>query len=92
MAVALAQERIRGVVLIGESRTRLRTLLNGHSPVRECDTLEEAVREAFVLAHPGDTVLFSPACASFDMFRNFEERGTTFKRLAYELQHKSAGS
>ncbi len=82
---ALTQERVRGVVLIGESRRRIRTLLNGSTTAREGETLEEAVREAMRLAHPGDTILFSPGCASFDMFRNFEERGRAFKALARRL-------
>lgn len=81
LAGPLMEERIRGIVLTGESRPRLRALVNGHAPVRDCATLEEAVDEALRLAHPGDTVLFSPACASFDMFRNFEERGRAFKQL-----------
>lgn len=86
LGVALAQERIRGVVLIGESRQRLRALVNGSAIVRECETLDDAVQEAMELAHPGDTVLFSPSCASFDMFRNFEERGRIFKQLVHQWQ------
>ncbi|MBI3319900.1 MAG: UDP-N-acetylmuramoyl-L-alanine--D-glutamate ligase, partial [Candidatus Omnitrophica bacterium] len=85
----LRQERMRGVVLIGESRSRLRALLNGSATVRECDTLEQAVREAMSLAHAGDTLLFSPACASFDMFRNFEERGRVFKQLVRQLEREN---
>jgi UDP-N-acetylmuramoylalanine--D-glutamate ligase len=84
---ALQQERIRGVVLIGESRRRLRALINGSAITRDCETLEAAVQEAMRLTHPGDTVLFSPACASFDMFRNFEERGQIFKQLVHQLQN-----
>jgi len=86
LAEPLLEERIRGVVLIGESRPRLRALLNGQTAVQECATLGEAVGEALRLAHPGDTVLFSPACASFDMFRNFEERGRLFKQLVRQLE------
>jgi UDP-N-acetylmuramoylalanine--D-glutamate ligase len=77
--------RIKGVVLIGEARTRLRALLNGTPHVRERDTLESAIHEAAGMAHSGETVLFSPACASFDMFRNFEERGRTFKGIVRSL-------
>jgi UDP-N-acetylmuramoylalanine--D-glutamate ligase len=82
---ALTQARIRGIVLIGESRATLRQLLNGSPTVKECSTLEQALSQAMALAHPGDTILFSPACASFDMFRNFEERGEAFKELARRL-------
>lgn len=78
---ALHHERVTGVVLIGESRQRLRLLLNGSTTVRECATLHDAVEAAVRLARPGATVLFSPACASFDMFRDFEERGRMFKAI-----------
>ena len=85
LAQRLHDERVKGVVLIGESRARLRPLLNGSSTVRESQTLENAVRAAFALAHSGATVLFSPACASFDMFRDFEERGRVFKTVVARL-------
>ena len=81
----LHEERVRGVVLIGESRSRLRPLLNGSTTVRERGTLEEAVKAAIELARPGATVLFSPSCASFDMFRDFEDRGRAFKNLVRKL-------
>ena len=83
----LTEERIRGVVLIGEARHRLRRLLNGSATTRECPDLKEAIHAALSLARPGDAVLFSPACASFDMFRNFEERGQVFKSLVHQLEH-----
>lgn len=90
LSEALAQDRIRGIVLIGESRHRIRALFNGHPPVRECQTLADAVDSAMALAHPGDTVLFSPACASFDMFQNFEERGRVFKDLVRQRRGGTA--
>ena len=90
LAASLTQERVRGIVLLGESRPRLRALLNGHAAVQECETLEDAVQAALHLAHPGDTLLFSPACASFDMFRNFEERGRIFKQLVRQLEEKQS--
>ncbi len=85
LKAALAQERVRGVVLIGAVRQRLRDLINGSTIVRESATLQDALQAAMALAHPGDTVLFSPACASFDMFRNFEDRGLAFKQLVAQL-------
>jgi len=81
LAERLHEERVRGVVLIGESRSRLRRLLNGSTTVMERETLGEAVQAATELAGPGSTVLFSPACASFDMFRDFEDRGRHFKDI-----------
>jgi UDP-N-acetylmuramoylalanine--D-glutamate ligase len=81
----LHEARVQGVVLMGESRGRLRPLLNGSTRVREGATLDEAMQAALGLAGPGSTVLFSPACASFDLFRNFEERGRAFKYLVDEF-------
>jgi len=81
LAPALQQARIRGTVLIGESRASMRALFEGCCPIREGRTLPEGIVCALGLAKPGDTVLFSPGCASFDMFRNFEERGRIFKQL-----------
>ena len=49
-------------------------------------SLDDAVSQAVALASSGDVVLFSPACASFDMFRNYHHRGLEFKRLVRELQ------
>jgi len=58
--------------------------LSPHVAVAECETLERAVGEAAAEAEGGDTVLLSPACASFDQFRDFEDRGKAFRRLAQE--------
>ncbi|MBI4341490.1 MAG: UDP-N-acetylmuramoyl-L-alanine--D-glutamate ligase [Candidatus Omnitrophica bacterium] len=85
LAEPLHQPQVKGVVLIGESRNRLRALFNGSPTVRECHTLEAAVAAASELSGPGTTVLFSPACASFDMFRDFEDRGRAFKALIRAL-------
>jgi UDP-N-acetylmuramoylalanine--D-glutamate ligase len=56
----------------------------GVCPLARAATLREAVEKARDLARPGDVVLLSPACASFDMFRNFEDRGEQFKSLVRE--------
>ena len=81
LAAPLHEPRVQGIVLIGEARARLRPMLNGSTLVRESATLSGAMAEAARLAAPGTTVLFSPGCASFDMFRDFEERGRAFKAL-----------
>lgn len=81
----LHDARVRGIVLMGESRRRLRPLLNGSTRMHEADTLPAAVDRAAQLAGPGSTVLFSPACASFDMFLNFEDRGRAFKSIVQQL-------
>ena len=60
-------------------------LLGPHMPVHECNTLENAVKRAAADSQAGDTVLLSPACASFDQFRDFEARGDKFRELVGAL-------
>jgi len=67
--------------LIGEAAERLASDLEGAVPLRRCGTLEAAVAEASAAARPGEVVLLSPACASFDCFRDYEERGERFRAL-----------
>ena len=78
---------VREVVLVGEASRRFRNALEqaGFSSIHQSGSLEEAVRISLGLGKSGDIVLLSPACASFDMFRNFEERGRAFKRAVREL-------
>lgn len=71
--------RARAVVAIGESKALVRDALAGAVPVHEAGSLEDAVRTAFDLARPHGVVLLAPACASFDMFRDYAERGRKFK-------------
>jgi UDP-N-acetylmuramoylalanine--D-glutamate ligase len=73
------QRRARAVVAIGESRARVREAIEGAVDVREADSLADAVVQAFALARPDGVVLLAPACASFDMFRDYAERGQRFK-------------
>ncbi len=82
------KERVKAVVLLGEARPLIKDALQqvGYKKVCEVSSLEEAVRTAAELARPGDVVLLSPACASWDMFRNFEERGRIFKKAVAELR------
>jgi UDP-N-acetylmuramoylalanine--D-glutamate ligase len=76
---------VRAAYLIGEAAPLFGQLLAGHLPVRQCGTLEVAVADAAAAARPGDTVLLSPACASFDQFRDFEARGDAFRALVEAL-------
>ncbi len=73
-----ARGRVRAAVLIGEGRATLGPVLRAVTRVEEADSMAEAVRRAAALAVPGDVVLLSPACASFDMFRDYEHRGDVF--------------
>jgi UDP-N-acetylmuramoylalanine--D-glutamate ligase len=70
---------------IGEAAELFERLLSPHIPVKNCGKLEVAVREAAADAAAGDTVLLSPACASFDQFRDFEDRGDQFRQLVEGL-------
>lgn len=70
---------------IGDATERFATLLQGKLPVEQGGDLATAVAHAARNAHPGDTVLLSPACASFDQFRNFEDRGDQFRGLVEAL-------
>jgi len=80
-------QRVRKVVLIGEAAKIMGEAFKSEVPVVFAESLEDAVQEAAKAAEPGDTVLLSPACASFDMFDNFEDRGDKFKELVRELSH-----
>ena len=73
--------RARGamVVAIGESKPQLREALGDTVAVRDAATMTEAVRLGFASVRPGGTVLLAPACSSFDMFRDYADRGRQFK-------------
>lgn len=81
----LVSHRVKTAVLIGEARPTLRAAWNGAAPLIEAGSLEEAVRVAAQTAAAGDIVLLAPACASFDMFRDFEDRGNRFKEIVNGL-------
>jgi UDP-N-acetylmuramoylalanine--D-glutamate ligase len=76
---------VRKAYTIGEAGDLFARLLSPHMDVAECVTLERAVEEAAADAEAGDTVLLSPACASFDQFRDFEQRGDKFRELVEGL-------
>jgi len=76
---------VKLAVLMGESRDRLRKLVEGEIPFRMVAEMEEAVKVAAREAESGDIVLLSPGYASFDMFKNYKERGEVFKSLVRKL-------
>lgn len=77
--------KVEGVLTVGKDAPTIEAAFRGHCPVHSCGTLAGAVAKAHSLATSGDTVLLSPACASLDQFKSFEERGDLFKRLVGEL-------
>ncbi len=77
--------RVRHALLIGEDADAIARALPADIPVEPVESLAAAVTRAAALATAGDVVLFSPACASFDMFRNFEHRGDVFRALVQEV-------
>ncbi|MES4905178.1 MULTISPECIES: UDP-N-acetylmuramoyl-L-alanine--D-glutamate ligase [unclassified Streptomyces] len=91
--VVASAKRLRGVVLIGADRALIREALARHAadvPVVDLDrtdtgAMAAAVREAARLARPGDTVLLAPACASMDMFANYNKRGDAFAAAVHDL-------
>jgi UDP-N-acetylmuramoylalanine--D-glutamate ligase len=83
---AAARGRVRHAVLIGEDAPRIETALAPVVAVTRATSMAAAVATARSLARPGDVVLLSPACASFDMFDNFEHRGDVFKHVVNELR------
>lgn len=75
----------RSVILLGEAKKELFQLLSPSIPCISVNNMEEAVQKAYQTAKPGDGVLLSPACASFDMFKHFEHRGQVFKDVVHGL-------
>ncbi len=76
---------VRAAYTIGEAAAMFADLLRPHMPVEQSGTLAKAVRSAAAAAKPGETVLLSPACASFDQFRDYEDRGDQFRALVGAL-------
>jgi len=74
-------------LLVGLASEKIKKELKGCSVFYDCKTVKNAVGKAHKIAKPEDIILLSPACASFDQFSNFEERGKTFKGCVEELVH-----
>jgi UDP-N-acetylmuramoylalanine--D-glutamate ligase len=87
IAQAVAGHDVAAVVLIGTSAPGLKTALEsaGYDRAVVAGSMPGAVTEAKTLARPGDTVMLAPACASFDMFLDFEDRGNKFKEAVRTL-------
>jgi UDP-N-acetylmuramoylalanine--D-glutamate ligase len=81
----LFRDRVKAVLTIGEDAPTIERELGALAPTERSGTLQGAVRRAAALAGPGDVVLLSPACASYDQFKNYEQRGEAFRQLVQEL-------
>lgn len=78
-------DNVRAAYTIGEAGPKFADLLSGRLPVMQCERLETAVGEAVNAAHPGEIILLSPACASFDQFKDYEARGDAFRAAVEAL-------
>jgi len=81
----LVRKHVKAIVAIGESADKVEQAFRGITAVSKAVSIDEAVSTARFLAQPGDVVLLSPACASFDWFKNYEQRGQVFKELVKNL-------
>ena len=81
----LFKEKVKHLVLIGETKNKLREVLNGSFSYEDAESMEDAVERSMEKATAGDIVLLSPGCSSFDMFKDFIERGNQFKEIVGRL-------
>ena len=84
--IPLVKEKVKALVCLGVDNSKLIQAFNGHVPIIiESGSARDAVEQAYYLGKPGDVVLLSPACASFDLFENYEDRGKQFKTCVRNL-------
>lgn len=82
----LVKNKVHSLIFLGVDNTKLHAFFDGKVPVIEdAQSMEEAISKAYKLASKGDTVLLSPCCASFDLFKNYEDRGNQFKACVLNL-------
>ena len=82
----LIKKKVKNIFLIGEATNIIKKQLKGSAPMIECETLKNAIKKIHSVAQKGDIVLFSPACASFDQFNDFEHRGREFKKFVLAIK------
>jgi UDP-N-acetylmuramoylalanine--D-glutamate ligase len=83
---------VKGIYLIGEAAGRMKKEWAGCAPITVADSLQQALYSVHSQSLRGDVVVFSPGCSSFDMFKNFEQRGEVFKELVRHMNEKRQGS
>jgi UDP-N-acetylmuramoylalanine--D-glutamate ligase len=84
----LVRARVKRVVLIGAASDKIATQLEGARPITRAGSMQDAVTKSMEAAVSGDTVLLAPACASFDMFEDYEHRGRVFKEEVFNLANR----
>lgn len=84
-AIKEVADKIRSLVVIGEAREKIIRELGDHIKTYSENSMEAAVRRAHEIARPGDMVLLSPMCSSFDMFKDYKDRGNAFRRIVESL-------
>lgn len=82
----LVKKKVRALIFLGADNSKLHDFFDGKvSRIEDARSMQEAVDQAYRLARKGDTVLLSPCCASFDLFRSYEDRGEQFKKCVRNL-------
>jgi len=84
--IECGRKNIKEIILLGEARHKMFEAMGKIFPTQFAESMDDAVRKAFAAASPGEVVLLSPACASFDMYENYEHRGRDFKRAVMALR------
>jgi UDP-N-acetylmuramoylalanine--D-glutamate ligase len=84
------KNHVKALILIGSAADKLSKALEDSAPAFRAETIREAVLKAIEIADEGEVVLLSPACASFDMFRNYEHRGELFKKAILSIKNNSS--
>lgn len=83
--IPLIKQKVKQLIIIGESAEKIEKSIGNLTNSYRAVTMEEAVFKAYEIASPGDSILLSPACASFDMFRDYAERGKIFKEIVNKI-------
>ncbi len=81
----ILSKKVKKIYLIGKSKHEIKKMIEGCCKLELTDTLEDAVISAYRYAETGDIILLSPGCASFDMFKNYKERGEAFKKAVFSI-------
>lgn len=82
----LVSNKVKTIVCLGKDNEKIINAFSGKvSEIIDTHSMEDAVAQSYRVSRPGDTVLLSPACASFDLFRNYEDRGDQFKEAVRKL-------